>query len=182
MDRKRVEEMYTKFLAIEDDFLILTEHIPLVAHIEDPRYSIASSKAAEFGLECCMWVETLMGELLFDNRWDDKIPGIQDLRNKGVLNMDVYREPMGKWMGFSRGGYAIRDLGGPEIIPFIEWADDKNPHPEWFRVYSKYKHNRFELDKRFTMGCALKAYVALVMLVNHWRPRPLPFTRVLEGV
>ena len=29
----------------------------------------------------------------------------------------------------------------------------------------------------------MKAYVALVMLVNHWTPpRPRPFTRVMEGV
>jgi len=160
LDKKRVEEMYVRFLRLEDMFLGLTEHVPLVADLADPRYSVASPKAAEFGLECCMWIETLMGELLSDKRWDDKVPSIQDVRDKGILNMDVYREPMGKWMGFSRGGYAIR----------------------WFRIYSKYKHRRFELDKRFTMGHALKAYVTLVMLVNHWRPRPLPFTRVLEGV
>ena len=183
LDKKRVEEMYVRFLRLEDMFLGLTEHVPLVADLADPRYSVASPKAAEFGLECCMWIETLMGELLSDKRWDDKVPSIQDVRDKGILNMDVYREPMGKWMGFSRGGYAIRDLGGPEIVPFAEWADEKNPqNPEWFRIYSKYKHRRFELDKRFTMGHALKAYVTLVMLVNHWRPRPLPFTRVLEGV
>src|SRR3972149_4388591 len=114
MDTKKVEKLYDEFIRLEDRFMDLAQHIPLVASIDDPRYSIASPKAAEFGLECCMWVETLMRELLFDARWDDKIREIQEIRKKGEPSMDVYRGPMGKAMGFSRGGYALRDLGGPE--------------------------------------------------------------------
>jgi len=117
VDKNLVEEMYTEFVRLEDMFLDLTQYIPLVANLDDPRYSIASPKAAEFGLECCMWIETLMGELLNDPRWDNWIPGIQDVRKKGVLNIDVFRETMDKTTGLSRGGYALRDLGGPETGP-----------------------------------------------------------------
>lgn len=190
MDENLRQRIYGEFRRIEDTFLDMVQYIPLVADLRDPRYSIASPRAAEFGLDCCTWVETLMKELLFDPRWDDKIPGIQDARKKRNPDMNLYRAIMGAKLGFARAGYAIRGLGGPEIQPFAEW--DRDDNPEWFKTYSRYKHDRIEFAERFTMGHALSAFVALVMLVNHWPPyspglpvrgmEQRPFTRVLEGV
>lgn len=94
MDKAMIEKMHNEFVRLEDRFLELTQHVPLVASIDDSRYSIASPEAADFGLECGTWIETLMRELLLDPRWDNKVPGIQEARAQKELNIGVCREVM----------------------------------------------------------------------------------------
>jgi len=53
-------------------------------------------------------------------------------------------------------------------VPLSDWVDDKNP--EWFRLYSKFKHDRFALADKLTMSHALNAFVALTMVLEKFAP------------
>ncbi len=165
MNEEKREEIVREYLRLEEAFLDLIQYVPLVGNLDDARYDIASPRTAEFGLDCCTWIETLFRELLSDPRWDD-VTGVDEARRHPSPNIETYRSVFGERLGFDQGGYLLKWVEGPEIRPFEEWAKGENP--EWFKVYSKYKHNRFEFAHRFTLGHALKSFVALVILVNHW--------------
>ncbi len=158
-----------------------------MAELHDPRYQIASPRAGEFGLDCCTWIETIFQELLRDPRWDN-LEGIDDARKSSSVSMETYRRVFGAKLGFDRAGYPLKWLDTPVVRPFETWASDENP--EWFKVYSKYKHDRFELANRFTLGHALMAFTALAILVNHWpgydpglrSPTKRPPSRVLKRI
>jgi hypothetical protein len=183
MDEKKREGIFREYARLEDEFLLLAEYIPLTPNLDDPNYQFGSPRAAAFGLDCCTWLETLMLELLGDSRLDD-FPEIKKIRRKRNKSMDVYREVFEKKFVMSTGGYKLRYSEGDEIRPFAAWAKGKNP--EWFRVYSKYKHDRFALADMFTMGHALEAFLALSIVMNHWDwYRPLGdqySSKVFEGL
>jgi hypothetical protein len=183
----RREEIQRVYLRLEEEFLDLAEYIPLVSDLADPRYAIASPRTAEFGLNCCTWVETLCRELLHDKRLD-QFPEVAKVRKLSVPKMGEYRGILRERLGFAKGGYPLRITDGPDVKPFEAWEKDENP--EWFKVYSEFKHDRFQLANRFTMGHALYAFVALAILKNHWRgfqpggpyEPPEPASRVLRGI
>lgn len=165
VDDSQRARILAEFSRIQDDFLEIGAYIPPVPDFTDARYSIASPRIGEFGLDCCTWVETLMRELLADPRSND-IPGIEVVRTGRDVNVDDFRRLLGPKYGFARGGYRLKEFEGPELRPFEEWERDQNP--EWFRTYSRFKHDRFELAQRFTFGHAIRALAALEMLAGHW--------------
>lgn len=160
---ERRERTLREYSRIEEKFLELTEYVPLTSNLDDPNYQFGSPRAAEFGLDCCTWLETLFYDFLNSESLND-FPDIDEIRKK-ELSMNVYRDVLEKRFAFSKGGWKLKYLGGDEIHPFSLWAEKKNP--DWFRIYSKHKHNRFELAERFTMRHALEALVALSMIVQH---------------
>lgn len=182
MEEKKREEITREYTRLEDEFLLLAEFIPLTPNLDDPNYQFGSPRAAAFGLDCCTWLETLMLELLGDSRLED-FPGIEKIRKEGK-SMDVYRKVFEKKFVMSTGGYSLRYSEGDEIRPFASWATGENP--EWFKIYSKCKHDRFALAGKFTMGHALEAFLALSIVMNHWDwYRPLGgqySSKVFEGL
>ncbi len=181
MDERRLLKALEEYSRLEDEFVALTEYIPLETDLSAPNYQFPSPKAAVFGIECGTWLETFMKDLLNDPRLDD-YPGIEELRQKGTF--DACREPFVKKLGWWKGaGWPLKDLGGEEVLPFRSWAEGKNP--EWFRTYSRLKHDRIALQQTFTMGDALNMFVALTVTVQHW-PKPKSWrvrqSRILEGV
>lgn len=69
MDERKREEMLREYLRLEGGFVDLSQYIPLVGDLANPRYRVGSPQTAEFGLDCCTWIETLFRELLEDPRW-----------------------------------------------------------------------------------------------------------------
>lgn len=187
VDQRRRAQILREFERLQDEMLEIAAYVPLVPDFTDTRYGIASPRIAEFGLDCGTWVETLLCELLDDER-SDMIPGIAVARTELRLSIDDFKKLLGPRYGLAKGGYRLRDHDGPELRPFEEWERDENP--EWFRTYSRLKHSRFELADSFTLGHALRAFCALELLVSHWpgyeeigyRPGPeQPRSRVLYG-
>lgn len=176
----RLEKALLEYVRLEDEFVRLTEYIPLHPDLEAPNYQFSSPRAAVFGLDCGTWLETLMKELLQDRRLDGQ-PEIEKLRRQGTFS--DCRKPFTEKLGWAKGGWRLKDLGGDDICPFISWGREENP--EWFRVYSKLKHDRFELASTFTMGHALLMFVALTITIQHWgKPESWirRWSRVLDGV
>ena len=181
MDERKREEIIHEYVRLESELLLLNEYIPLTPNLDDPNYQFGSPRAAVFGLDCCTWLETLLLELLNDSRLDD-FPDIQRIR-EGDKNMDIYRAVFEEQFAFSGGGWQLRFFEGEDIRPFDVWENGENP--EWFRTYSRYKHDRFELAGKFTMKHALKAFVALSILINHFTVPGQVITmksRVLHGL
>ncbi len=184
MDEERVRRMLREYQRLEERLLELGAYVPFVADPVAPNYRFPSPRAAEFGLECGTWLDTLMSELLQDSRLDE-YPGIRSIRRKRRRSIDLYREVFEERFGFSKGGYALRYVGGAEIRPFAAWATGESP--DWYGIYSRYKHDRFALADRYTMRHALNMFVALTMVLLHWkRPPPSIYmdrqSPILEGV
>ena len=176
--------MLREYQRLEERLLELSSYVPLVADPEAPNYRFPSPRAAEFGVDCGTWLDTLMNGLLEDPRLDE-YPGIQSIRRKRRRGIDLYREAFEEGFGFSKGGYALRYVGGPEIRPFEPWATGDDL--EWYGTYSRYKHDRFALADRYTMLHALQTFVALTIVLLHWKRPPASVymdrqSPVLEGV
>jgi hypothetical protein len=183
MDEKKREEIFREYARLEDEFLLLAEYMPLTPDLDDPNYQFGSPRAAIFGLDCCTWLETLMLELLGDSRLDD-LPGIKNIRSEKNKTIDVYREVFETKFVMSTGGYKLRYSEGDEIRPFAFWAKGQNP--DWFKIYSKYKHDRSAFARKFTMGHALQAFLALSIIMNHWSwfrgTADIHYSKIFEGL
>ncbi|MCK4444532.1 MAG: hypothetical protein KAW09_08310, partial [Thermoplasmata archaeon] len=155
-------------------------YIPLASSLDAPNYGFPSPKAAEFGLECGTWLETIMTELLNDPRVDS-VSGIEKLRKRPGFK--AYMKAFTERFGLEKGGWRLKDSEADEIWPFESWKQDENP--EWYRIYSRYKHDRIALASKWTMKQTVQIFTALTIVIQHW-PKPESWTkresRVLEGV
>ncbi|SRR6266566_111333 len=162
-DRETVREEYYR---LEEQFLGLTQYIPLVADVEETRYRIASPRAAEFGIDCGTWIDTLMRELVFDDRCNSA-PAVENLRQAitgdGRVQINSLRDILEPQFRFSAAAFQLRGFAESSVMPFRAWADGRPL--DWYQVYSAQKHNRLKLAQEFTMGHALHSFAGLTALV-----------------
>lgn len=179
MDDKKLFQYLQEYQALETRFVEITKYIPLVSNLNAPNYSFPSPNLANFSLDCGTWLETLMTELLNDYRADE-YPNIEKLRKNP--NINAYREVFTNKFGFAIGGWSLK-VGGDEIWPFKSWGSGKNP--EWFRIYSKFKHDRIAFAEKWTMKHAINMFIAITMLIQHWK-KPSGWdkkeSKIIEGV
>lgn len=156
-----INYFYRRYHQIESDFLEIMDFIHISDKYSDPCYKIGSSKLMDFCLKVGTEIETLFREILNDKKFDF-YPAIAKKRNN--QNIDVYKkiiEPMYELRKYSLFVKPIRD----EIFPFINFDSQT---PEWFKIYSKYKHNKLELINKWNMFHSLYSLGALLLLViNH---------------
>lgn len=152
---------YRRYHQIESDFLEMMDFIHISDKYSDPCYKIGSSKLMDFCLKVGTEIETLFREMLNDKKFDS-YPDIAKKRNN--QNIDVYKkiiEPKYELRKYSLFVKPIRD----EIFPFINFDSQT---PEWFKIYSKHKHNKLELLNKWNMLHSLYSLGALLLLViNH---------------
>ncbi len=152
---------YRRYHQIESDFLEIMDFIHISDKFSDPCYKIGSSKLMDFCLKVGTEIETLFREILNDKKFDS-YPTIAIKRNN--QNIDVYKkiiEPKYELRRYSLFAKPIK----VEIFPFIDFDSQT---PEWFKIYSKYKHNKLELINKWNMSYSLHSLGALLLLViNH---------------
>ncbi|MBN1801486.1 MAG: hypothetical protein JW891_08270 [Candidatus Lokiarchaeota archaeon] len=150
-----------RYIQAEDDFLDIMDYINITENWNDPCYKIGSSKLMDFCLKVCTEIETLFREILNSTRFDSH----QDIsRKRNNQNINVYMdviEPV-----YELGKYSVFFLQGRmEIWPFLNFNTQT---PEWFKIYSKYKHNKLELLKRWNIKASIHALSAfLILAINH---------------
>ena len=156
---------------IEDDFLEIIDFIELQNDFNHPSYSIGSLKLMDFCLKVGTEVETLFGEILESRRFDS-VNNIAKKRKK--QDIEVYREVIEPKYQLSEYKVLVNYIK-KEIQPFENFAKG---NPEWFKIYSKYKHNKLELRKKwnlkhslFSLGCLL------ILTINHPSNEGKPFNR-----
>ena len=151
-----------RYEQIEDDFLEIIDFVGLQNDFNHASYSIGSPKLMDFCLKVGTEVETLFREILESRRFDSFKNIVEKRKNQ---NLNVYREVIEPTYQL-REYKLLVDRIDKEIQPF------ENFHlagkPEWFGIYSKYKHNKIKLIEKwnlkhslFSLGCLL------ILAINH---------------
>jgi len=150
-----------RYKQIESDFLELTDFVELQSDFNHPSYSIGSSKLMDFCLRVGTEVETLFRVILESGRFDS-VNGITAKRKKQTI--DVYREVIEPI--YRLGEYKLFvNLIDKEMQPFENFRSEP---PEWFRIYSKHKHNKIKLIRKWNLKHSLFSLGGLLILViNH---------------
>ena len=150
-----------RYKQIEDDFLELTDFIELQSDFNHPSYSVGSSKLMDFCLKVGTEVETLFRVILESRRFDSS-NGITKKRERQTI--DVYREVIEPIYRLSEYKLFVNFID-KEVQPFENF---KSESPEWFGIYSKYKHNKIRLIKEWNLKHSLFSLGGLLILViNH---------------
>lgn len=150
-----------RYEQIENEFLELTDFIEMNKDLNHPCYKFGSSKLMDFCLKVCTEIETIFRLILESPRFDS-IPGIDNKRKRQKIN--VYREIITP--EYSLTDYKVRIIHTKIDISPFEKFDVMTP--TWFRFYSKYKHNKLVLIKRWNLKFALYALGCLRLLIlNH---------------
>lgn len=154
----------------EDDFLEICDFIPLNTKTAQEKLEIgAGSKLLNFSINVCSEIETLCRKLITFSEFDE-YPKIEEIRN-GQQNMNIYRE-LFNWKWGENVSNPISNhrlkLRWEEayIYPFKSFENDQNP--EWFHVYSKYKHDKIQLSEKLDFLHCLESIAGLtVLLINY---------------
>jgi len=66
-----------------------------------------------------------------------------------------------------------------DVQPFIAWSSDKNP--EWWRAFTRVKHDRIKHMDQATLGNTIEAYGAVLTVLSFYHTRFMKFhTRALD--
>ncbi|MDH5690149.1 MAG: hypothetical protein OEY81_01810 [Candidatus Bathyarchaeota archaeon] len=151
-----------RYEQIENEFLEISDFIELQNDFDHPSYSVGSSKMMDFCLKVGTEVETLFREILNGRRFDS-VSNIDEKREN--QNIDVYREVIEPVYQLKEYILLVNFID-KEIQPFEKF--DLRGNPEWFGIYSKYKHNKIRLIEKwnlkhslFSLGCLL------ILVINH---------------
>lgn len=149
-----------RYELIEEDFLEIIDFIEPESDFNSPCYKFGSSKLMDFCLKVGTEIETLFRILLENNRFDS----IEDIEKKGQnQNIKTYQTIIEHEYKFREFKLFVNHIQ-KEIIPFKKF--DKEI-PSWFRFYSKYKHDKLNLIKRWNLKFALLSLGALLILVSN---------------
>ena len=160
-----------RYEKIEDDFLEITDFIELKNDLNHSHYLVGSSKLMDFCLKVGTEVETFFREILESKRFDS-ISNIAEKREN--QNMNVYREVIEPVYKLREYELLVSSID-KKIQPFENFDSD---NPEWFRIYSKYKHNKIELIEKWNLKHALFSLGCLLILaINHPSLYEKPFNR-----
>ncbi|HEC39869.1 MAG TPA: hypothetical protein ENI29_16650 [bacterium] len=150
-----------RYHQIESDFLEIMDFIHISDRFGDPCYKIGSSKLMDFCLKVGTEIETLFREILNDKKFDSE-HDIAIKRNN--QNIDVYKKIIEPKYELRRYSLFVKPIK-VEIFPFIKF---ESKTPEWFKIYSKDKHNKLNLIQNWNMMHSLFSLGALLLLViNH---------------
>lgn len=150
-----------RYEQIEDEFLELYDFIEMDKDLSHHCYKFGSSKLMDFCLKVCTEIETIFRVILDSPRFD----GVPDINNKRKhQNINVYRELIGQVYNLTDYKLNVRHID-LDFYPFDKFDIQT---PNWFRFYSKHKHNKLELIKRWNLKFALYALGCLRLLIlNH---------------
>ena len=150
-----------RYKQVEDDFLELTDFIELQSDFNHPSYSVGSSKLMDFCLKVGTEVETLFRVILESKKFDS-VNGIAEKRQNQCMN--VYREVIEPKYRLSEYKLFV-NLINKEIQPFENFGSKP---PEWFRIYSRDKHNKLKLIGKWNLKHSLFSLGGLLILtINH---------------
>ena len=152
---------HRRYAQIEEEFLQILDFIEISDNFGDPCYKVSSSKLMDFCLKVGTEVETLFRLMLENSKFD----GVTDISTKrNNQNIRVYREVIDSEYDLKDYKLKIK-LIKKKIFPFENFDTST---PEWFRIYSRHKHNKIELLNQWNLKLSLYALGSLLILViNH---------------
>lgn len=153
---------YTYFLKqyeqIESHFLKITNFTGFESDLEAPCYKQGSNELNDFCIKIGTEVETVFKVILFSTKFEG-------IRKKGdEKSINKYRPLIENEYHLSNYEILVKPIN-KKIKPFQDFNLDR---PAWFRIYSKYKHDKLELKKLWNLKHSLFALGCLLLLViNH---------------
>jgi len=148
-----------RYKTIENDLVEILDYIDLSKNFGDCCYKIGSTKLMDFCLKVGSEVESVFRCKLYRSEFDQ----VHDIsRKRDNQNMDVYREEIGNKNNLSEVELVFEPID-MRICPFkvFRWSIN----PEWFKIYSKNKHNKYELIKQWNLNYSLLALGGLLILI-----------------
>lgn len=148
-----------RYKTIENDLVEILDYIDISKNFEDCCYKIGSSKLMDFCLKVGSEVESVFRCKLYRSEFD-QIQGISQKRDN--QNMDIYRKVIGNTYNLSEVELVVEPTD-MSIRPFkaFNWGEN----PQWFRTYSRNKHNKYELIKQWNLKYSLFALGGLLILI-----------------
>ena len=149
-----------RYVAIENDLVDILDYIEITSkNFGDFCYKIGSRKLMDFCLKVGSEVESVFRYKLESSEFD-QIAGITQKRKD--QNINVYREVIGETYKLGDFELIVEQID-KRIWPFDSFIEGGNP--KWFKVYSKCKHDKYELIKRWNLKYSLMALGGLLILV-----------------
>lgn len=151
-----------EYVRLEGDFIRLTEYIPLASSLNAPNFQFGSPAAAAFGLDSCTWLETCLHKLLASPLFDGDKAVVKARKGK-EQDMTTYRKVFEPLLALSKEERVTLDAS-LSVRPFKPLAAGQSPN--WFRKYSRFKHDRVELARLWTMGDSIQGLAALSIVLR----------------
>lgn len=149
---------FRRYKNIEEDFLEITDYIELNNDFNNCCYEVGSTKLMDFCLKIGSEIETICKIILLDQKFNGT-------RKKGdETSIKKYRPLIEQKYHLSK--YVLLVIPINKTIKPFESFDTKTP--EWFRIYSKSKHDKLDLIEKWNLKHSLFALGSLFLLVmNH---------------
>jgi hypothetical protein len=154
-----LDRYWTGYLELEKEFSEFTSYVPLLKENSE----VISPKLANLVSLSGNWIETIFKRRMLREPWPFiDVPCTLPADIKDISKFrETFEEP---YQLSQRVVYVKRYLTEyyRRVLPFSSFAEGKAP--EWFREYSRFKHNRPELQKRMTLWKTTEAMAALFLL------------------
>lgn len=149
---------FRRYKFIEEEFLEITDYIEPNKDFNNCCYKVGSSKLMDFCLKVGSEVETIFKILLLSKKFDGK------RKNGDEKSIKKYRPLIEQKYHLSK--YTLYVIHIHKTIKPFEFFDTKTP--EWFKIYSKSKHDKIDLINKWNLKHALYALGCLYLLVINY--------------
>jgi len=148
-----VSDYWAAYRELEDKFLEFIRFVPLIKRHDE----VISFELASLASSVGNWIETAFYRMAKYEGYEG-YPRI----NKETVSIDDFREAFEPHYQLSQLGVRVlpRDYG--IIRPFEEFSS--NQSPEWFKAYSKFKHNLEVLFNKMNLRLTVRALAGLFLL------------------
>jgi len=148
-----VSDYLAAYLELEDRFLEFTRFVPLLKRHDE----VISFELASLASSIGNWTETAFYRMSRGNRYEG-YPVI----NKEIVSVDDFRDAFEPHYQLSKLSVRALPHEYGTMIPFEEFSISQSP--EWFKVYSRYKHNLEALFNRMNLSLTIRALAGLFLL------------------
>lgn len=149
-------EMYIRsFNLLQKELIQLFEYI----EPDDRNLSTYSMKIYQLYVRVCLEVEANFTAILKENKYSRNPVNWTMDRDYYKINkthhLSSYKVTYPEWRGIQN-----------EVQPFVDWSGDTYKRLDWYHIYNKCKHNRYEYLHEANFGNLLKAFAGLFALLS----------------
>jgi len=164
-----IDDYWTEYCELESQFRDIIRYVALIRRHKD----VISLKLANLSSHIGNWMESVFYRMARTERYQRYLPeypitGIKDFIDNPCV--DNFRKTFEPYYELSEQRVRVLPHDYGVVKPFEEFSQLVNP--EWFKAYSKYKHNREELFNQMTLAHVTNSLAGLFILnVFPWEMR-----------
>jgi len=150
---------WRRYQHLENEFIAIAEIIPLTKDWEAPNYKFGSYPVGDCLIRICGEIETLLKIYCHSPKFEGEGDAEKAKRGENIGDMKPFCKNV---IGLPYRSVYFRDLED-RVNPFLEFNDGKLP--EWFKIYSRDKHNKLKLVENVNMKHLLYSLAGLYLLL-----------------